>query len=892
MKKWMPYLLAVYVVICLAVSLNGFLKKEDVIRSENYGMETDDTVSLAEGDLIRTSFCLTEDQFEGVSVKFQSEYAFQSEKIRARLYESGTDELLAEYTADLNCEMIRNKDYGSTIFFLLPVDNGTGKEVSLTFSLEGEEIFVEPELVVSETGMTASELYLNNKPVEGNLVFTARYKVGESYHFRALQSGIFALLAGCVLFWLVYTDFLAGFRLKEGNGKIDGAARQTDRGAGTKLFAGAAVLLLFLITLFVYVYQYSVEPQMNKQEESAFIAGDKSREALRITEDSGVVEQQFVCDRNQLNAVIFFITPEQSAKGASLNARVRDLTTGEVCADTLLDLADIGETGKRTKVVVQLEQTAVRSKGHILSLSLECSQMGDAVLRLTAGAKAADARLTVDGDSASGALAVSGDFRNTDFLKPMYLVLCAGLLLFAGLIYCACFIRRGKLETVFLLSGLLMGTMISFVVAVYTVPDEPSHIDSAYQLSNELMGIPECGKPGYIFKRKDDVDSAVEEKQSLDFSSYERLYRQLFTKVQNETLVECAASNNYANAGRIYYIPQAVGITIGRLLRLGTMPTLMLGRFLSLLCYLLLTYLAVRMMPFAKVSLILIGLLPITLQQAASFSYDAVLNAVAFVFVSSSLAMAYDTGQIEISKAVAALATGSMLATVKGGVYLPLAFLPLLMLLRRQAKTAYKAGAILLFAGLPVFAFVTNNLADTFIRLSAEQGSIVGGAVNKEIYTFGYLLRYPQRFIGMFVNTFYKQGDSYIRNLLGGNLAWREVNIKWSVVIGFAVVVLLSCLTDGKERKISWKEKLFVGGISAGSFFLIELSMLLAWTPVTLNYITGVQGRYFIPFFILILIILRNRLITVKRSIERELIFTAGMLSIITVLQVVQFVCE
>ena len=69
------------------------------------------------------------------------------------------------------------------------------------------------------------------------------------------------------------------------------------------------------------------------------------------------------------------------------------------------------------------------------------------------------------------------------------------------------------------------------------------------------------------------------------------------------------------------------------------------------------------------------------------------------------------------------------------------------------------------------------------------------------------MLHAPVKFIGIFLNTFYEQGDKYIRNLFGGNLAWRDINISWLIVFGFILIVLLSCVQSEKERRILGAER-------------------------------------------------------------------------------------
>ena len=73
------------------------------------------------------------------------------------------------------------------------------------------------------------------------------------------------------------------------------------------------------------------------------------------------------------------------------------------------------------------------------------------------------------------------------------------------------------------------------------------------------------------------------------------------------------------------------------------------------------------------------------------------------------------------------------------------------------------------------------------------------------------------------------------------------------ILLLILLLILLSCIRQDKETYISRKDKIFMGLLAFGTFCFVELSMLLAWTPVKLNYITGAQGRYFLPFFLFLL---------------------------------------
>ncbi len=739
----------VYILLCLVFTTCDALKMTEQVTTERYGLSKDGLIELSEGALISCEFKLTADSFQGISVRFEAESAFQEEQLKAVLVDAKTGELLAEDRIWLKYERIENIDGGSSIYLTLPVDNSKDRSVRLELTLDGEDIETVPSFVISETKIGDSVLLLDGAPEEGNLIFTARYSLGWTRDVAgAVLNGLLWIGVGALIFW-----FYLGTRKRPAEKTKRRILRGLERGVGGQKPRGKLIFGFFFMIgccgiLLLYVYQYYVE---------------------------GAVAKDY------------------------------------------------------------------------------------SVLRCT---------------------------------KFAYVFLGLMLLAVAAIVYWLCFAFRKSMERTFAVLAISFGIIFNFMIGLGTVPDEPSHIDTAYAISNKMLGISDSEKPGYIYKRAEDVDADIVENNSLDIYHYERLYSRLFTMAEDKTLVECAARNNLGNAGVIYYIPQALGLTVGRLAGLGYMPTMLLARFFGLLFYVLITYFAIRKLPVGKLSLLLIGILPITLQQAASFSYDGMINAVAFLYLAYCLYAIYGGSAVTTTDFAVVVVSGVLMATVKGGVYIPLCLLPLLALFTRKDFARRVRRCVWLCTGIFLFAFAKGNLASLFRRFSAVQGTVIGGSSNSEVYTLGYLLRYPQRFIGMFVNTFYRQGDSYIRNLLGGNLAWREVNISWSVVICILLVVLLSCIVTGDERRPRGVEKGYLGLLCFGSYFCIEVSMLLVWTPTTCSYITGVQGRYFIPFFLLLLLILRNSFFRIRRNIDHILIFAMGMLNIVVILQIIQFILK
>ena len=76
---------------------------------------------------------------------------------------------------------------------------------------------------------------------------------------------------------------------------------------------------------------------------------------------------------------------------------------------------------------------------------------------------------------------------------------------------------------------------------------------------------------------------------------------------------------------------------MGRILGLSAMLTFQLGRIFNLLVFILLIRLAIGVTPYWKNLFGALGLLPITLQQAASASYDAIINGLVFLSIAKTL---------------------------------------------------------------------------------------------------------------------------------------------------------------------------------------------------------------------------------------------------------------
>ncbi|MHC4555045.1 MAG: DUF2142 domain-containing protein [Planctomycetota bacterium] len=101
---------------------------------------------------------------------------------------------------------------------------------------------------------------------------------------------------------------------------------------------------------------------------------------------------------------------------------------------------------------------------------------------------------------------------------------------------------------------------------------------------------------------------------------------------------------------------------------------------------------------------------------------------------------------------------------------------------------------------------------------------------------------------------------------------WNECSFAWIGVLGFLdtwlpkwiywsypfVLILAALLDKGRANRLGWLQKIWIVCIVIQVYLLIDLSLYLIWTPPGADTIHGVQGRYFLPLVMPVLLILYN----------------------------------
>lgn len=435
------------------------------------------------------------------------------------------------------------------------------------------------------------------------------------------------------------------------------------------------------------------------------------------------------------------------------------------------------------------------------------------------------------------------------------------------------FIKKIKIENVFLISGLCLGLAYMFLMTPYSGYDEPAHIDTAYRYSNDMMFKGHSTENGgYLRRGEDSVSGLTYGKTTI--TQYRTVFDKFFDISDDNELIE-VKGRDVSQAAYVYF-PSALAITIARILHLGQIPTLYLGRFFNLASFLLIVYLAIKKIPIGKTTMFIVALLPMTLHQAASFSYDSIINGLSFLYIAYCLYFAYSEKEKSKKDIIILFLAAVLLAPLKM-IYVLLCALALIIP-KKKFNSNKKYYKILIGLIISVLAsYLIFNLIDA-LRIVNDTDSKSAFA-DVPAYSFGDIINYPKIFIKLFITNLKVCTINFIYLAITGLYL---IDINPIYTIGFIILLILSSFRIDEEKQYITKiQKIIMFMIFMGIFFAIHV-VGFTWTKKGASIIEGVQGRYMIPVLPLMFFMLRNSTLTYKKYIDDKLIFVFCNLQVIT----------
>lgn len=427
-----------------------------------------------------------------------------------------------------------------------------------------------------------------------------------------------------------------------------------------------------------------------------------------------------------------------------------------------------------------------------------------------------------------------------------------------------------SLEKMFSRLVIIFGFLIIILTPPMTVADENAHFINSYKLSvgNIFPDMKDDKIGTYIPANVAEFVNNNNQKYSGHLevkNTFQSFYFDSWLPNSNDSIIFYESSLTTINP--IGYIFSATGMLFGRIISSlisaeANLPfnSLLFGRIGNLIAFAFISYTAIKNTGYYKRTMFILCLMPMTLFLGSSISYDAILIPTAFLMFSlfTRLMKSSDDYKVNFNDILQVC----FIAFIFGGV--KQMGLPLLMLFLFLPREKYGCNKkfyqlIFLVGTISICSFLIPSIVSSFITKDATNINLYS-AIQQS-----YLLENLHIIPNLIFNTFTKFSEFYITGFFG-ILGQLDTNFPLPILTVFYLVLLYIVIIDSSNiTKISFKTKL----VSLSSV-LVSLGGILCyiyidWTArpevvgVGAKYISGLQGRYYIPLFLFLAIVFANK---------------------------------
>ena len=423
-----------------------------------------------------------------------------------------------------------------------------------------------------------------------------------------------------------------------------------------------------------------------------------------------------------------------------------------------------------------------------------------------------------------------------------------------------------NLEKWFLIIALTVGSLLIFLTPPMASPDENDHFFNAIafsegnwlpEIQDDMRGrvLPTC-VVDFVNSYNERFAGNVDEKYS---------YHEAYLSWELKSDFEPHSFQEYwnSNVSLLAYLPSGIGIFIYRILGkafsfivLSPYNLLMVGRLCNLLFYVFLIYFAIKWSPIMKKTMFLVALLPMSIFLASTLSYDTVIIGCSMLLFARSMKILSTEETVCLRDLIVICFCSLMCFSVKQ------AYIPLLIVL----------------LAIPIHRFGDYKRYICYVSITMLSGLIpyflftVGKAIVEKEFVWKYadamevqknvILGAPLHFIQNIGNSFMHLGRFYYISMLGC-LGQLDTNLPIVLIYGLTIIILLISIMEASSQNIITMKSRIMTLVGVWlTVYAMFAGMYLIWTGTRfetgLNYVEGIQGRYFIPLYCWITILFAN----------------------------------
>jgi hypothetical protein len=296
-------------------------------------------------------------------------------------------------------------------------------------------------------------------------------------------------------------------------------------------------------------------------------------------------------------------------------------------------------------------------------------------------------------------------------------------------------------------------------------------------------------------------------------------------------------------------LPQAITMRLfGRFAAWPVLPAFYATRLAGLLSYLILSWLAIRQIPFGKWILLILAATPMALFQAATISPDAISNGIGFLFIAGCLRLAQ-------AEKISARETGILILLIFVLFLAKLNLLPLILLpFLLIPSSRFTSVRLYVFLLAATFVLFLVEVAGWNWIASNHFDSLLLDEANPKAQLL-YILGHPFAFLQIMLKDLIANGASYFQGWINGYgyYYWTPPQI---VSFFFLLSLIAVLLIDSTARHVNKKSRLIFILVFIAGYITTIASLYISYATVGSDQVFGVQGRYFLPLVLPLLLVL------------------------------------
>lgn len=450
------------------------------------------------------------------------------------------------------------------------------------------------------------------------------------------------------------------------------------------------------------------------------------------------------------------------------------------------------------------------------------------------------------------------------------------------------YIQRFNPAVFFISFASIFGLIFLFITPPFQIPDEINHFYRAYQISEGHLIVEQQNKRigGYLPKSLVQITEPF-----LGLRGNKQVktnYKTIIEQFKTPLIAEDTVFVDFPNTGMyspISYFPQAVSIIVLRKLNAPPLYIFYGARIFSLFFWILSIFCAIKIIPFYKWVFALIALLPMSLFINMSLSADVVTNLLSFLLIAYILNLAYSKENISLQNITFTIILALFLALAKL-VYVPILLLILLIPKEKfHSKRIYIINLIVLFVvslgPVLIWSKILNGLYLPYSLYNPQyrDSATLSGCADMQTQML-FVLENGKYVCAVFINSMINTFDMYFQGYIG-TFGWLDTKLPiWLVYLAYGIIFIVASIDGRKVHRITLYHKIliFISLLLVTSLILI--SQYLTWDCIGDAIIITIQGKYFIPSFPLLFLLLYNSRLNYSK-IAAPLVIIFSIISLI-----------